>query len=104
MKLNFDPHALRAQYTSADPFPHIVLDGLFDDARLEAVLRDFPAPNTMQWRRFDNTLEKKLGYFHESSVVDGMLHVRALRRLLLDPRPLHGSNALARSGGREAGV
>ncbi len=69
MKLRYGPLTLREQYCAAEPFPHIVLDGLFDDAELEAVLRDFPAPETMRWIRFDNPQEKKLGYFHESSAI-----------------------------------
>jgi Rps23 Pro-64 3,4-dihydroxylase Tpa1-like proline 4-hydroxylase len=60
---------LREQYISAQPFPHIVIDGLFDDADLDAVLDDFPAPDAMRWVRFDNPLEKKLGFSHEQSVV-----------------------------------
>lgn len=41
----------------------------FDDADLEAVLRDFPSPGQMRWMRFDNPQEKKLGFFHESSTI-----------------------------------
>jgi Rps23 Pro-64 3,4-dihydroxylase Tpa1-like proline 4-hydroxylase len=67
--LNRDPAALRGEYASADPFPHIVLDGLFNDRDLDAVLADFPAPAQMDWRRFDSALEKKLGYYHESSAI-----------------------------------
>lgn len=69
VKLNHDPATLRDRYAAADPFPHIVLDGLFDDADLDAVLRDFPSPETMRWMRFDNPQEKKLGFFHESSTI-----------------------------------
>jgi Rps23 Pro-64 3,4-dihydroxylase Tpa1-like proline 4-hydroxylase len=69
IRLRHDPHALREQYVSADPFPHVVLDGLFDDAELEAVLADFPSPEAMRWVRFDNALEKKLGFHHEQSGV-----------------------------------
>ena len=47
-----------------------MLDGLFDDADLEAVLREFPGPGAIEWRKFDSPREKKLGYFHESSVVN----------------------------------
>lgn len=67
MKLNYDARAFRDMYTNADPFAHIVLDDLFDAADLDIVLRDFPSPADMQWMRFDNPLEKKLGYFHERS-------------------------------------
>lgn len=67
--LRHDATALREEYARAEPFPHIVLDGLFDDAALEAVLSDFPGRDAMQWMEFDNPLEKKLGYYHERSRV-----------------------------------
>jgi hypothetical protein len=69
MKLHFDPAAMRAQYTTADPFPHIVLDGLFDDAELDAVLAGFPPPEAMKWTSFDNPREKKLGFFYATSTI-----------------------------------
>jgi len=69
LRLNHEARALRESYARADPFPHIVLDGLFEDAALEAVLRDFPAPEATQWARFDNPLEKKLGFFYERSSI-----------------------------------
>ncbi len=43
LTLHHDAAAQHAQYVSAEPFPHIVLDGLFDDDTLDAVLREFPA-------------------------------------------------------------
>lgn len=67
MKLHHDAPPLGGRYRSAEPFPHIVLDRLFDDEVLDAVLRDFPAPGEMDWRRFDSPTEKKLGYFHDRS-------------------------------------
>ena len=69
MKLHHDPQFLREQYASAEPFPHIVLDDLFDDEALDAVLREFPDRNAMKWREFDSTMEKKLGYYHETSTI-----------------------------------
>lgn len=69
LKLNADPHALRGRYQSADPFPHIVIDDLFDDAVLERVLADFPKPEETRWMRFDSPTEKKLGYYHEHSTI-----------------------------------
>jgi Rps23 Pro-64 3,4-dihydroxylase Tpa1-like proline 4-hydroxylase len=69
MKLNYDPRAFHAQYVSAEPFPHIVLDGLFEDDALDAVLREFPSRETMRWREFDSRTEKKLGYSHETSSI-----------------------------------
>ncbi len=69
MRLNDNPMPLHARYANAEPFPHIVLDGLFDDDVLDAVLREFPDRKAMKWREFDTATEKKLGYFHESSSI-----------------------------------
>ncbi len=69
MRLHYDPKALHAQYAAAEPFPHAVLDGLFDAQALDAVLREFPDRNAMKWREFDTPLEKKLGYYHETSTI-----------------------------------
>jgi len=69
MKLNYDPRPLHAQYVAAEPFPHIALDGLFDDETLDAVLREFPSREQMKWREFDTPLERKLGYYHETSTI-----------------------------------
>ncbi|HKH46091.1 MAG TPA: 2OG-Fe(II) oxygenase [Thermoanaerobaculia bacterium] len=68
MKLLVDPQALRPLYTSAQPFPHAVIDSLFPDEVLRTVLAAFPQPDEIEWRRFDNATEKKLGYWHESSL------------------------------------
>jgi len=69
VRLHHDPRALREQYAAADPFPYIVLDHLFDDADLERVIAEFPKPEETRWMRFDSPLEKKLGFYHESSTI-----------------------------------
>lgn len=69
LRLLHDPRSLRERYQSGDPFPHIVLDGLFEDAALERVLGEFPRPEEMRWMRFDSPTEKKLGYYHEQSTI-----------------------------------
>ena len=68
--LRHDPAALAPRYAAAEPFPHIVLDGLFEDAALDAVLREFPSPDAMRsWLNFNSPREKKLGFWHERSAV-----------------------------------
>jgi len=67
LQLNVEGKSLRDSYAAAEPFPHTVIDGLFDDATLNAVLAAFPTRDEMQWMEFDNPLEKKLGFFHERS-------------------------------------
>ena len=52
--------ALSAEYQSNQPFPHIVLDGLFNTAMLREVVRRYPAPHDLQWWKYDNILERKL--------------------------------------------
>src|ERR1041385_938019 len=69
LTLHHDARALHPRYRDAQPFPHIALDGLFDDDALEAVLREFPGPEQMKWMRFDNPLEKNLGFFHETGAL-----------------------------------
>lgn len=69
LRLHHDPRALRARYQSGDPFPHIVIDGLFDDALLERIVTEFPQPDETRWMRFDSPTEKKLGYYHEHSTI-----------------------------------
>ncbi|HZI64279.1 MAG TPA: 2OG-Fe(II) oxygenase [Thermoanaerobaculia bacterium] len=66
MKLAADPAALSEQYTAARPFPHIVIDGLFEDHVLNQVLAEFPRPGEIEWAAFDNPTEKKLGYRYTS--------------------------------------
>jgi Rps23 Pro-64 3,4-dihydroxylase Tpa1-like proline 4-hydroxylase len=69
VNLRLDSRALAAQYRSADPFPHIVIDDLFENADLERVLAEFPKPEQMRWMRFDSATEKKLGFYHEHSTL-----------------------------------
>ena len=41
------------QYQQASPFPHVVIDNLFDPAILNCVLSEFPTPeHQQQWTRF----------------------------------------------------
>lgn len=62
-----DRATLRQSFLSAEPFPHLVLDGLFDPAELREVVRGFPGPADMQWAAFESETEKKLGFHHEKS-------------------------------------
>ena len=64
-----DPADRRAAFGAADPFPHAIIDGLFPEDRLDAVLAAFPSPDDPGWRRFENPEEKKLGFDHRTSAV-----------------------------------
>ena len=65
LELRLDPARCHDAYVAAAPFPHAVLDGLFADDVLDAVLADFPRPQAIDWVRFDNPTEKKLGYSYK---------------------------------------
>lgn len=45
---------------AAQPFPHVVVDGWWDEPMLRAVLDEFPDPAADGWRRYDNSNERKL--------------------------------------------
>lgn len=46
-------------FCAAEPFPHLVLDGLFSESVLNEVLKSFPTPKETQMYRYDNPLENK---------------------------------------------
>src|ERR1700691_5005913 len=47
-------------YAKAQPYPHIVIDGFFDDSILDTVLAEFPNPAHKDWDRHDFPAEVKL--------------------------------------------
>lgn len=69
MHLLVDPVAFHDAYVSAQPFPHVVIDDLFEDAALLEILDVFPAPGATNWARFDNPHERKLGFHHERTAI-----------------------------------
>jgi hypothetical protein len=50
----------KERYARAEPFPHIVLDGLFPDEALSGVLHEFPDPGSPVWKEYKNYHEGKL--------------------------------------------
>lgn len=68
IEFHADPASLASQYSGAQPFPHIAIDGLFDEALLDSVLEEFPRPGEIDWVRYDSPTEKKLGYHYKSSL------------------------------------
>ncbi|MBE9042808.1 2OG-Fe(II) oxygenase [Pleurocapsales cyanobacterium LEGE 10410] len=48
------------EYSQALPFPHIVIDNFLPEPILNRVLQEFPSPETIDWKTFDNSAEKKL--------------------------------------------
>jgi hypothetical protein len=68
MRFEIDPATFHDRYVSAEPFPHVAIDGLFPDEVLAGVLEEFPRPGDIPWVQFDSPTEKKLGYSYRSQV------------------------------------
>jgi Rps23 Pro-64 3,4-dihydroxylase Tpa1-like proline 4-hydroxylase len=49
-----------SQYALAQPYPHVVIDGLFDDWILDKVVEEFPTPSSKNWLLHDFPEEIKL--------------------------------------------
>jgi Rps23 Pro-64 3,4-dihydroxylase Tpa1-like proline 4-hydroxylase len=48
------------RFKTATPFPHIVLDNLFDERLLSRIVEEFPGPSDIEWTKFRNKREIKL--------------------------------------------
>lgn len=51
---------LSTEYQNNSPFPHIVLDGIFNPSMLREVVRRYPTRYDLKWWKYDNILERKL--------------------------------------------
>lgn len=61
----------KREYNDADPFPHIVIDGLFDDDILSEALQEFPNSSKFkanEWSRFANQNENQKAGFNGNSI------------------------------------
>lgn len=52
--------SLQKTYSKNLPFPHLVLDDLFEFGDLKRLEAAFPSPQEGQWWKYENILEKKL--------------------------------------------
>jgi len=43
-----------------EPFPHMVIEGMWDPGLLRAVASEYPPPTDGLWKRYDNRRERKL--------------------------------------------
>lgn len=50
---------MEALTVEASPFPHVVVDGMWDQRLLAKVASEFPAPTDARWRHYSNNLEGK---------------------------------------------
>lgn len=55
-------------YREAKPFPHSVLDDVFDEAVLDRVLSEFPQENDIAWKKFNDRRQVKLASTSEIQI------------------------------------
>jgi hypothetical protein len=118
----FDPSRLRdladrhgLEYRSAEPFAHVVIDGMFPDALLDEVSAAFPPGGETGWRRSDNTRQRKLewsdvatlppapayfvGLLQSTAFVQFLERLTGITGLIGDPHCLHAGLHQIESGG-----
>ncbi len=106
---------LRAEFRSATPFPHVVIDDFLPEAVLDEVLDEFPEPEQIDWQQFDNSREVKLALadaermgpttrhllaeFNSAVFVDFLTSLTGIERLIPDPHYSGGGLHQIRRGG-----
>lgn len=107
---------LHADYVSAEPYPHSVIDDFFPQHVVDAALESFPAPGDLEWRKFDRAQEKKLSSDQERSLPEAvrqliwemnsqvflqfLQNLTGIEGLLPDPRLQGGGMHQIERGGR----
>jgi len=56
------------EYANAQPYPHAVIDGFFDEWILDTILAEFPRPTDKNWERHEYAEEVKLQSKHEQGI------------------------------------
>ena len=69
---------LQREYAAAKPYPHIVIDNLFDDDVLSEILDAFPDVNSMDWIEFTTPDEIKLASQYATQIPPKILSFLAL--------------------------
>jgi hypothetical protein len=57
---------LRDSFARAEPYPHAVLDGVFADAVVDALIAEFPAPDDPRWNEHRHAHSDKLASADET--------------------------------------
>lgn len=107
---------LRARFAAAEPFPHLVLDHLFNQALLDLVVGEFEQMGLGDWVRYDSPDEVKRGtrpaaalgpaaqaYFdaiHRAAFLGFLSEVTGIAGLIPDPTLKGGGLHEVPSGGR----
>lgn len=106
---------LRDEFQRNSPFPHVVIDDFLPPAVVDEVLREFPAPEQIDWQQFDNARENKLALadveqmgpatrhllaeFNSAVFVDFLERLTGIEALIPDPHYDGGGLHQIRAGG-----
>jgi Rps23 Pro-64 3,4-dihydroxylase Tpa1-like proline 4-hydroxylase len=72
-------------YKNTQPFPHIMLESLFDSAMLEAIVDSFPTPDqSLSWRRTEAKLNSKKMQFNKLGMPYELEMPLIIRQLILE--------------------
>jgi hypothetical protein len=58
-RLQRECDSLRAIYLAAKPYPHVVMDGFFDEVTLDRTIADFPTRKVRDWITYETAHESK---------------------------------------------
>jgi hypothetical protein len=107
---------LRTEFEHAAPFRHVVVDGLFDEDALDAVVAEFPRPDEIEWdatrtsetgRKYGLRSDLKMGPatrlltsdLNSGTFLDFMEKVTRIRGLVPDPHFFGGGLHQVERGG-----
>jgi Rps23 Pro-64 3,4-dihydroxylase Tpa1-like proline 4-hydroxylase len=87
----------RGQFAAAQPFPHLVVDGLWRDDELHGIAGEFPPLSDPRWQQYTNERErgKRAGGPHVAAALE---HLTGIHPLIADE--LGGGMHLTGEGGR----
>ena len=58
-RLRHESQTLRKSYITAKPYPHLIIDNLFEPQLLDRLITEFPQPQNRDWLVWDTTHESK---------------------------------------------
>jgi hypothetical protein len=116
IKINRRPQQMATEYKSARPFPHVVIDNMFDDELLDQLLDEMPSLNTDKFMYYEDghltqyglrsaaalgeTGFQLISFLHSASFLYFLSEITGIRELLPDPYLQGGGYHVMPSGGK----
>jgi len=116
IKINRRPQQMATEYKSARPFPHVVIDNMFDDELLDQLVDEMPSLNTDKFMYYEDghltqyglrsaaalgeTGFQLISFLHSASFLYFLSEITGIRELLPDPYLQGGGYHVMPSGGK----